>query len=135
MPPGAPPVRLGHLIDGGMAPAIMAIVDRGLQRRPGLARGLRAEVELCISDGPPPVRIVFAEDGVLVEDGACSAPDLRVIGTLPDLVALMVAPLLGGLPNPVARRGRAALGMVAIGRVRVQGRIGLLRRLLGVVAI
>ncbi len=122
-------------MEGGLAPAIMAIVDRGVQRRPDLAEGLRAEIELTIEEPYPPVRIVFGEQGVVVEDGAAAAPDLRVVGTLPDLVSLMVAPLVGGLPNPIAARGRAALGMVALRRVRVEGRLALLRRFLGVISI
>jgi hypothetical protein len=54
---------------------------------------------------------------------------------LPDLVSLMLTPHLGGLPNPIAARGRAALGMIVLRRVRIQGRIGLLRRLLRVIAV
>jgi hypothetical protein len=120
---------------GGVAPAIMAIVDRGVRQRPELASDLRAEIELNMDGGYPPVRIVFGDDLVLVEDGSASEPDLRVSGELADLVSLMVAPLVGGLPNPIDRRGRAALGMFAVGRVRVQGRVALLRRFLGVIQV
>ena len=120
---------------GGVAPAILAIVDRGVHRRPVLASRLRADIELNLSDAYPPVRIQFAENHVLVEDGAVAAPDLRVTGTLPDLVGLMTAPLLGGLPNPVNRRGLAALTMVAGRRVRIEGRLALMRQLLGVTRI
>jgi hypothetical protein len=67
---------------------------------------------------------------VLVEDGEAVAPDLRVHGALPDLVSLLVAPLLGGLPSPINARGRAALGKVALGHVRIEGRLALVRRLL-----
>ncbi len=118
-----------------MAPAIMAIVDRGVRRRPALSSELRAEIELDMGEHYPPVRIVFDEYTVLVEDGAAEAPDLRVRGQLPDLVSLMVAPLVRGLPNPIDRRGRAALGMVALRRVRVDGRLALLRRFLGVIQV
>jgi hypothetical protein len=83
----------------------------------------------------PPVRIVFAEGEVLVEDAPAERPDLRVSGQLSDLVSLMVAPLVGGLPNPINRRGRAALGMVALRRVRVEGKLGLLRRFLAVIRV
>jgi hypothetical protein len=78
---------------------------------------------------------VAVELGPVMEGGLAPAPDLRVAGTLPDLVSLMVAPLVGGLPNPVAARGRAALGMVALRRVRVDGWLALLRRFLGVISI
>jgi hypothetical protein len=129
-----PNVALGELVEGGLAPAIMAIVDRGVRRRPQLASGFECEVELAMT-GHPPVRISFGNPFVEVEDGPAPDPDLRINGALPDLVALMVAPLVGGVPNPINRRGRAALGMVANGRIRVEGRLGLLRRFLELISV
>jgi hypothetical protein len=123
-------VRLGSVVDGGLAPAVAAIVERGVLLRPHHARTLRAVVELSI-DGPhPPVRMAFRGAYVLVEDGSAEAADLRVAGALADLIALMIAPTLGGLPSPIDPRGRAALGNVASRRIRVRGRIRLMRRLL-----
>jgi hypothetical protein len=130
-----PKVELGEHQRGGLAPAIMAIVDRGVQRRPVPANQLRAVIELNLADQYPPVRIRFGEHHVLVEDGAVLAPDLRVSGALPDLVGLLVAPLVGGLPNPINRRGWNALGMVAGRRVRIEGRLGLMRQFLGIIRI
>ncbi len=131
----APQVRLGTLTDGGLAPAIMAIVERGVLRRLAQARALGVEVELRMEEAYPPVRIVFGEDVVLVEDGPGTQPALRISGALPDLVALLVVPLLGGVPSPVNARGRAALRMLASGRIRIDGTMGLLRRFLGVIRL
>ena len=131
----APEVRLGRLAEGGVAPAIMAIVDRGVRQRPALSSDLRAEIELDMGSRYPPVRIVFDDHDVLVEDGPASAPDLRIDGSLGDQIALMVAPILGGLPSPMNARGRAALGTVLSGRVRIHGSFGLLRRFLGVIHV
>ena len=128
-------VKLGRVERGGLAPAIMAIVERGVRRRPTLAQGIEAEVQLEFEEGYPPVRVLFGQPGVLVEDGPAVAPDLRVKGALPDLISLMVTPLLGGLPNPINARGRAALGMVALRRVRFEGRLGLVRRLIRVIRV
>ena len=61
------------------------------------------------------------------------APDLRISGSLPDLVSLMVAPLVGGVPSPVRGRGRAALSLVAQRRVRVEGRLALMRKFLSII--
>ena len=130
-----PEVRLGTLADGGLAPAIMAIVERGVTRRPARARALGIEVELRMGESYPPVRIVFGPDEVLVEDGAGREPALRISGALSDMVALLVAPLLGGVPNPMDPRGRAALGMFASRRVRIQGGLGPMRSFLGVVRL
>lgn len=128
-------MRLGALAEGGLAPAIMAIVERGVSRRPDQARALAVEVELRMEESYPPVRILFDEHVVLVEDGPAQAPGLRISGALSDLVSLLVAPLLGGVPNPIDRRGRVALGLFASRRVRIEGGIGLMRSFLGVVRL
>jgi hypothetical protein len=130
-----PHVTLGRVERGGLAPAIMAIVERGVRRRPALAQDIAAEVQLQFEEGYPPVRVVFAQRTVLVEDAPAVAPDLRVEGALPDLISLMVTPLLGGLPNPIDARGRAALGMVVLRRVRFEGRLRLMRRLIRVIRV
>ena len=130
-----PHVQLGALVEGGVAPAVMAIVERGARRRPALASALKGEVELAMHGDFPPVRIAFGGRLILVEDGPARAPDLRVVGKLPDLISLMVAPTVGGVPSPMRPRGRAALGMVALRRVRIEGRLGLMRRFLGVIRI
>jgi hypothetical protein len=106
-----------------------------VRQRPVPARALRAEVELTIEDGYPPVRIVFGADEVLVEDGACQSPDLRIRGALPDLISLLVAPLVRGWPNPINARGRAALQLVTSRRVRLEGRLSLMRQVLSVIRV
>jgi hypothetical protein len=131
----APEVRLGALAEGGLAPAILAIVERGVTRRPDQARALGIEVELRMEESYPPVRIAFGSDRVLVEDGPAQAPALLISGALSDLVALLVAPLVGGVPNPIDARGRAAIGMVASRRVRIEGGLGLMRSFLSVIRL
>jgi len=133
--PDCPEVRLGTLREGGLAPAIMALVERGVQQRPDQARALRLEIELQLEDIYPPVRIVFADDGVLVEDGPAVAPGLRITGSLPDLAAMMVAPTLGGVPSPIDPRGRAAIGLFTSRRVRIQGRVGALRSFVSLIRL
>jgi len=76
--------------------------------------------------GAPEVRLGALADGGL-------APALRISGALPDLVALLMAPLLGGVPSPIDSCGRAALGLFASRRVRIDGGLGLMRRFLGVI--
>jgi hypothetical protein len=131
-PPG---VRLGSMRPGGLAPAILAIVERGVQRRPVAARSLQAEVELRLDEGYPPIRIRFDQGSVLVEDGQGEQPDVRISGALPDLIGLMASPAVKGVPMPVNARGRAALGMMALGRVRIEGSRALVRRFLSLIRL
>ena len=130
-----PEVRLGAVLEGGLAPAIMVIIERGVERRPDQARALRLEVELQLEETYPPIRVVFGEDGVLVEDGPAVAPGLRISGALPDLVALMIAPTVRGVPSPMDARGRAAIGLFTSRRVRIQGRVGALRSFVSLIRI
>ena len=130
-----PVVSLGELRDGGLAPAILAIVERGVHHRPAVAHTFTAEVELCFEERYPPVRIAFGERGVVVQDGPATAPDLRITGSLPDQVSLMVAPLVKGVPSPIRGRGRAALGLVAQGRIKVDGRLALMRKFLSIIRV
>jgi hypothetical protein len=130
-----PEVRLGMFVEGGIAPAIMAIVERGVRRRPGLAAALRAEIELNIEGPYPPVRIVFGDRIVLVEDRPAANADLRVDAELADLVSLMATPLVGGIPNVFKAPGRKAIGKVVYRQVRVQGRVALMRKLLAIIRV
>jgi hypothetical protein len=135
MPADPLPVRLGVLAEDGIAPGIYAIVARGVERRPDLARTLQGEVSFFFEEGFAPVRVAFGADEVLVEDGESPEPDVVVTGRLPDIVALTVAPTVGGVPNPLNARGRSVLGNLATGRVKVSGNRMLGRRLLALLQL
>ena len=131
----APDVRLGTTADDGIAASIFVLVERGAARRPALAIEMRGRIELRFEESLAPVRLVFEEGAVVVEDGACDEPDLRISGRLPHVVALTVAPLVGGVPNPATVRGRSALAKVAGRQVRLEGDRALGRQLLRLLAI
>lgn len=131
-----PPVRLGPLRDRSLAPAFFVIVERGVRLRPALAAGLLLEAELKVEGPYPSVRVSFARDGVTVGDDAAQDPDLRIEGGMADLVSLLVAPVgPGGVPNPLRAEGRRAIGKLALGQVRIEGRIALVRRVLALIHI
>ncbi len=131
-----PRVELGHLAEGGLAPAIAAIVERGVRRRPHRANRLALEVEVKVTGPYPATRVVFSPGHVLVEDGSGQSPTLRIEGALPDLVSLLSTPIaMGGLPNPITPRGRAALSKVATGKVRFEGPLAVRREILALLRI
>ena len=129
---GAPPVKLGHQAPNGIAAGLLALVERGAAKRPRIARELRGRVEIRFAEDYAPVRLHFADDEVTIEDGKGGRwkSDLVIEGRLPDVVQLATAPLVGGLPKPTDKRGRAALASVAARRVRIEGSPLLARRVM-----
>jgi hypothetical protein len=125
-----PLVRLGETDVDGIAPAIYALLERGAQRRPELVAEMSGLAEIRFAEEFSPVRIAFTGQDVLVEDGTWDDPHLVVAGRLPDVVALTTASLVGGVPNPTARSGRAALAQLARQQVKITGSLTLGRQLL-----
>jgi len=125
-------VKLGHQAPNGIAAGLLALVERGAQKRPRVARELRGRVEIRFAEDYAPVRLHFDDAHVLIEDGNGRrwSSDLVIEGSLPDVVQLATAPLIGGMPKPTSKRGRAALASVAARRVRIEGSALLARRVM-----
>jgi hypothetical protein len=127
-----PVVRLGRTGGESVAAAVFAFAERGAILRPQHARELRGSVLLRFGGDFQPVEIDLRGDEILVAD-ACDADrahDLVVEAAFHDFVALVAAPLTGGLPRPTSAIGRAALGRLADGRIEFEGRLRLARGLL-----
>lgn len=134
-PAFTPAVRLGATRRNGIGASIYALVERGVHRRPEIARGIRGRVVLRFHEGYQPVRMSFGARVIRVEDGDLRRPDLAVSGRLPDIVLLTTARLRMGMPDPTDSRGRAALARIALGRVRLSGDQRLARALLEMMRI
>lgn len=130
-PPSVPLIALGSCREHSVSASIYAIVDRGAQLRPALARELRGSVVFEFSEGYAGTRIDFCGERIDVADASADdrAHDLLIQGSLPDIVALLAAPLAGGLPKPTSTAGRAALARLADGRVEIDGPLRLARGL------
>jgi hypothetical protein len=129
---GPPPVKLGHQAPNGIAAGLLALVERGASKRPRVARELRGRVEIRFAEDYAPVRLEFGDTQVVVADGNGRrwSSDLVIEGSLPDVIQLATAPLVGGLPKPTDKRGRSALATVAARRVRIEGSPLLARRVM-----
>jgi hypothetical protein len=134
-----PRVRLGRMVEDGVAPSIYGLIERGIAREPGLLAGMRGRVVFRFTEDFSPLRVTFRPRRVVVEDGDLRKPDLVIAGRLPDIVHFATVPTLRGrlhgVPDPRRQRGRAALGRLARGRVRVEGDGTLARRLLRLLAV
>jgi hypothetical protein len=135
----APKIRLGRMLEDGVAPSIFGLIERGIRREPQLAAQMRGRVVFRFAEEFSPLRISFRPRSVVVEDGDLRKPDLVIAGSLPDIVHFATVPTfrgrLRGFPDPRRPRGRAALGRLASGRVRIEGDNALARRLLRLLAV
>jgi hypothetical protein len=127
------------MVEDGVAPSILGLIERGIARDPALASQMRGRVVFRFAEDFSPLRIAFRPKSVVIEDGDLHKPDLVVTGRLPDIVHMVTVPMLGGrfsgVPDPREARGRAALGRLASGRVAVDGDRTLGRRLLRLLAV
>ena len=134
-----PRVRLGRMVEDGVAPSIFGLVERGIAREPSLAAEMRGRVVFRFAEDFSPLRITFKARSVVVEDGDSRKPDLVIEGSLPDIVHFATVPTLRGrlhgVPDPRQPRGRKALRRLADGRVRIEGNRVLGRRLLRLLAV
>jgi hypothetical protein len=134
-----PLVKLGYVDANGIAPSLYVLIERGAHRRPKVAKGMRGTVELRFKEEFAHVRIDFGSEHVMVQDAQkdddAGRPDLVIQGSLPDIVQLAAAPLVGGVPKVTDARGRAALASVAGRRVKIEGSPLLARRLLKLLEI
>ncbi len=131
----SPQVRLGRTDRNGIAPSFHALLERGVERHPALAAGMRGRVALRFAEEIAPLRIHFRARTVVVEDGDFRTPDLAISGRLPDIVHFATASKVGGVPNPARRRGRQAIASYARRHVRLQGDRKLARRLIRLLAL
>jgi hypothetical protein len=134
-----PSVRLGRMVEDGVAPSIFGLLERGIAREPDLAAQMRGRVVFRFTEDFSPLRIHFRPRSVVVEDGDSRAPDLVIEGSLPDIVHFATVPTLRGrlhgVPDPRRPRGRRALKRLADGRIKVTGDRVLGRRLLRLLAV
>jgi hypothetical protein len=117
-----------------MATAICESPDVwGSSRRcyPGLARRRKSCPLTIRRRWRPGIVVGDAPDA----DGEKLATDLRISGSLPDVIHLASAPLFGGVPKPTHARGRAAISRFAKRSVKIEGSPMLARRLLRLLEI
>ena len=127
------------MVEDGVAPSILGLIERGIAREPQLAAQMRGRIVFRFREDFSPLRVTFRPKVVIVEDGDLRKPDLVIAGRLPDIVHFATVPMLGGrllgVPDPRAPRGRAALSRLASGRVRIEGDRTLARRVMRLLAV
>jgi hypothetical protein len=132
-------VRLGRMVDTGVAPSIFGLLERGIERRPEIAAQIRGRVVIRFTEEFSPLRITFKPKTVVLEDGDLRKTDLVIAGSMPDIVHLLTVPTLGGklggLPNPAKPRGREALARIYSGRVKMVGDTGFGLKVLQLLAV
>ena len=117
-------VKLGRQEPNGVSASMYAMVERGLARRPRVGKAMRGTVEFRFIEDFAAIRVTFGEEEVVVEDVPRGRKaDLVIKGSLPDVVQLAAAPVVG------------AMASMARGKVKIEGSPLLARRLLKLLEI
>jgi hypothetical protein len=107
----------------GLSSMIGGLIEANLRANPDRAELLApSTVELTANDAEVSASIHISPVGVTVANQpGSSRVDLGVRAVSSDLIALSAMPLLFGLPDPLRREGRAIIGGLLRGRIRVSG--------------
>ncbi len=128
-------VSLGPTAENSIAAAIFAMVDRSVALRPEVAAELDGRIRLVFDEGFHAVVVDASEPGIVVGDDDGQPVEAEIAAPLADHVALITTPLARGIPSPFRREGRAALGRLAGGHVRIGGRRALALKFLQLLSI
>jgi hypothetical protein len=106
----------------GLASMVADLIEQNLSRDPARRALLRPSV--AVLDAPDADVTVFLRierDGVGVGDGDVPDAHLRIRSDSGRLLDLTTAPLRWGLPDPLRPEGRAIVGDLLRGRIRIRG--------------
>jgi len=108
----------------GLAELLGTLMEQNLARDPARHRLLKpATVVVGAPDAGVVVTLRFGRGDVTIANDADPHAVVVVRAEAHDLFALAAAPLRLGLPDPFRRDGRAVLGRILRGHIRVRGLI------------
>jgi hypothetical protein len=108
--------------ESGLTTMLSDLLQQNLVREPSRARLLReCTATLEATDAGVVTTLQVGSGRVVVADGVAARAHLRVSGSAERLLALAAAPLRIGLPDPFRAEGRAVLGDVLRGLLRIEG--------------
>ena len=128
-------VSLGPTRENSIAAAIFAMVDRSVALYPERATELQGRIRLVFDEGFHAVVVDASSPGIVVSDDDGKPVHAEIAAPLSDHVKLITSPLARGLPSPFKREGRAVLGRLAGGHVRIGGSRSLALKLLKLLSI
>jgi hypothetical protein len=106
----------------GLASMVADLIEQNLRRDPARRALLLPSVaELDASDADVTVFLRIERDAVRVGDGDVPDAHLRIRSDSGRLLDLTTAPLRWGLPDPLRPEGRAIVGDLLRGRIRIRG--------------
>ena len=125
-------VTYGSADPTGIAELVGRLLEGNLAAHPERAALLHpAVVEIRATDAGVAVVLELSPGRILIEGAADARRDVVISASSADLLGVAAAPMLGGLPDPRRRDGRAVLGAILARRIRISGlvrHLGTVRR-------
>jgi hypothetical protein len=116
-------VTYTDLDPSGLSSMIGGLIEANLRANPDRAELLRPSVvALTAMDAEVSTSLRISRSGVeIANESPRAGVELGVRASSGDLIALSAMPLRLGLPDPLRREGRAIIGKLLRGRIRVSG--------------
>jgi hypothetical protein len=123
--------RQGDLF--GLSAIIADLIEGNLTSEPERKRLLEGKAKLIritATDLDASVSLVLGEGTVQISEGEGPDPDVWIVADSLTLLDLPNAKLLGGLPSIADTTGRAVVGKILSGKLKIRGilRVGTVRR-------
>jgi hypothetical protein len=111
------------LVPSGLSSMIGGLIEANLRANPDRAALLRpCVVVLTATDAGVSTSLRISRSGVeIANEPPRAGVELGVRASSGDLIAMSAMPLRLGLPDPLRREGRAIIGRLLRGRIRVSG--------------
>ncbi|MDP9405274.1 MAG: hypothetical protein M3O86_01545 [Actinomycetota bacterium] len=108
----------------GLAEMIAGLVEANVAADAGKARlleSLRGAAQLDVRDADVTIGLKFVPGTLTVTSVAVPGADVRITADAATVMALSTVPLRYGLPDVATPEGRAVVGKLATGQLRVAG--------------
>lgn len=110
--------------ENGLALMLADLLSQNLEQNPAKVKHfkrLKGNVSIKASDAGVTLTMVFDGRTCVVYDGVCGKPKLGIETDSEAVLGMSTVPLRAGLPDLLDKQGRAMLGQILSGKVKIKG--------------
>ena len=110
--------------ENGLALMLADLLSQNLEQQPAKVKHfkrLKGNVSIVARDAEVALTMVFDGNACVVRDGVYGTPKLSIECDSEAVLGMSTVPLRAGLPDLLDEQGRAMLGQILSGKVKIKG--------------